>query len=534
MRNIKPIESQAEDYRATSKRPKKAVFVTCFAVILLAIVSVIIQFVYLPLGVDGGLYSYPAFSLSRGGDPGESLLSVEELESIEGVKATWGYDVSRTVRILPMSWWFRIFGANIWTAKAFGLLKTFLLFGIMYFVLRGASRDREVALLLWAIYLTDSTLLYLSTELRPDIMVTILTLIVFLLLNTRVENKINHILIFFFALVSMLLLAVTHITAAIPLSFLMCYMISEIIFSWHSMTKFKKGFYASLIITGLFGFLLRRSICAVLVPSQYLGRIGSNTVVDVEKGVYTLLSGGVVSLIEKEWSRWVGYFYPYNLPLLLVIFIAIFLFIANIIGSSAKKPSSSQLAILIGLIGAVGVLALDPHPWAAHALPLIPFFIIFLAKEIDLTYATKSKHAVIFLLFILVFLSVGSQMGYAGRMVMKCTQSGFSNGAVVDLMKSVFNEDRKYLVVGPTELWPYIDQKTNVTIFDAKLGKMDELSRYMKRIDCFFVDKDYKGYKWEQRFREKYPDVALQTVAEIGNENSGWPFVKVLKPVAQQ
>jgi hypothetical protein len=534
MRNAKFRGSQVADYSTISKRQKKAVLVTCAVAIFSAALAVIIQFVYLPLGVDGALYSYPSLSLSRGGDPGESQLSVEELENIEGVKAAWGYDVSRTVRVLPVSWWFRIFGANIWTVKALGLLEMVFLFGIMYFVLQGASRDRETALLLWAIYLTDSMVLGLSTSLRPDIMVTILTLIVFMLVNTRFEDKTNHILIFFLALLSMLLLAVTHITAAISLSFLMCYMIAEIIFSWHSMTKFKKCLHISLTITGLLGFLMRRSVCAVLVPSQYLDRIGCNTVVDVEKSVYALLSGGILPLIEKEYSRWFNYFYPYNLPLLFVIFIAIFLFAANILGPSGKRPSSSQMSILIGCIGAFGVLALDPHPWAAHALALVPFFIIFLAKELNATHITRLKHIIICFLFVLAFLSAGSQVGRAGRIVMKSTQNGFSNGAFIDLMKSVFNEDRKYLVVGPTELWPYINPKTNVTIFDAKIGKMNELSRYMRKIDYFILDKDYKGYDWENRFREKYPNVALQTVAEIGKEDSGWPFVKVIKPVVQQ
>ena len=533
MRNQKLRGFPVADCSTMSERRKTSVLVTCAAVIFVVTISVIIQFIYMPLGVDGALYTDPAVSLSRGGDPGESQLGDEELKNIKGVKATWGYDLSRTIRVLPMSWWFRVFGANIWTVKTLGLLKTLLLFAIMYFVLQRSSGNREVVLLLWMIYLTDSIVLGLSTKLRPDIIVTILTLIVFMLVNTRFENTKNSILIFFLALLSMFLLGVTHITAAISLSLLICYMIAGIVFSWRSMTKFKKSLYISLIMTGILGFLMRKGISAVLVPSQYLDRIGSNTVVDVEKSVYTLLSGGMLPLIGKEVSRWVDYFYPYNLPLLFVIFMAVFLFVTNIIGPSGKRPSSSQMSILIGIIGALGVLALDPHPWTSHALVIVPFFIIFLANEIKLTNAVKLKHAVTCLLLVLVVLSAGSQAVSTGRIVMKCTQTGFSNQAVIDLMKNVFSEEKPYLVVGSAALWPYINPKTDVTIFDAKIGKMDDLSRYMTKIDYFFLDKDYKDYEWKKHFREKYPDVALETVAEIGKEDSGWPFVKVMKPVVQ-
>ncbi|HOP47955.1 MAG TPA: hypothetical protein PK874_09850 [Desulfobacteraceae bacterium] len=534
MREEKPVEFSLLGCSAISKRQKKTILVACCAALLVVIASMIVQFIYLPLGVDGGLYSYSGVSLSRGGDPGESQLSVEELETVEGVKATWDYDLSRTIRVIPVSWWFRVFGANIWTVKVLGLIETLLLFGIMYVALQRASRDREIALLLWAVYVSDAIVLTLSTELRPDIMITILTLIVFMFVNTEPEENKNHIPIFFLALLCMFLLPVIHITAAISLSFLICYMLTKLILDWRSIKWFQKSLYALLIFTGILGFLIRRGICAALVPSQYLDRIGSNTVVDVEQSVFNLMSGGVLPLIEKEFSRWASYFYPYNLPLLFVAILAVFLFVINIVGPSGKKPSPSQISIVIGCAGALGVLALDPHPWNSHALVIVPFTIIFLANEIKLTSAIKRKYVVMSLLLILVVLSAASHAVRAGRIIAKSTQTGFSNQAVLDLMRNIFNEKKQYLVVGPASLWPYIDPKVNVTIFDAKIGKMDDLSRYMERIDYFFKDKDYKGYEWEKYFRERYPDVILQTVAEIGQEDSGWPFVKVMRPALQR
>jgi hypothetical protein len=335
------------------------------------------------------------------------------------------------------------------------------------------------------------------------------------------------------AILFIFFLSATHITAVIPMSFLGCYMIARIVLEWRTISISTKILYVSLIITAALGFFLRRSLCAILVPSQYLDRIGANTVVNVEKSVFELLQGGIFTVIEKEYLRWVDYFYPYNLVLLCVIFVAMVLFAANRIESTVKRPSPSQMAMLAGLVGALGVLALDPHPWAAHALPLIPFFIIFIAREILATDNTRLRHGVVSVLIILTVFSAGVQTAFAVRVMVKCAENGLSNSAFIDLMKHIFHEDKHYLVVGPTEIWPYINPKINVTIFDAKIGKLDEISGHLNQIDYLIITKDYKGYDWEERFREKYPTVALVTVAEIGDENSGWPFLKVLKPVPQ-
>lgn len=55
-----------------SENFKRAIIPACVLAIVAAITFTIIQVSFLPVGVDGGLYSYPTLSLSRGADPSKS------------------------------------------------------------------------------------------------------------------------------------------------------------------------------------------------------------------------------------------------------------------------------------------------------------------------------------------------------------------------------------------------------------------------------------------------------------------------------
>ena len=494
-------------------------------------------FYYVPLGVDGGLYSYPALSLSRDGDPGESQITVEELQGIHGVKVSYGFDLSRTVRVVPMSMWFRIFGADIWSARIFGLTEMLLLLVISFVVFHGISGNGRVAMLCWLIYSTDSVVLALgSTELRPDIMVTIFTLIVFLCINAddKFYGKREYVIISLSAVLSTFLLALTHITAAVSLALLVSYILAEFLLSWKAVSVYRKWLGASVITTGVITFLMRREFFALFVPTHYPDRSPFSPAVDVEGGIRSLVSGGVWPIVQKEYTRWVDYFLPFNPAVFLAVLLAVFLFGLGIFKHRHIKRLHQQLSILVGCAAACMVLALDPKPWSFHALPVVPFLIIVLANQLKLMDNLRMKNIAVFLLFALIVLSAGTKLALGGRIVLKSAQNGYSNMELIDLMTRILDDkDKDYLIVGSTGIWPYIHPATNVVIFDAKPARMPELKKYLSEIDCILIDKDYKGYNWVSCFETMYPEVYLKQMESIGKEEGGWPFMKGLKPVSR-
>ena len=57
-------------------KTKKSIYIACAVAITSALFFIMVVYIFVPLGCDGGWFSYPALSLSRGGDPGENQMNV--------------------------------------------------------------------------------------------------------------------------------------------------------------------------------------------------------------------------------------------------------------------------------------------------------------------------------------------------------------------------------------------------------------------------------------------------------------------------
>lgn len=512
---------------------RKYVIIVCIAAIVATIILIMSRYFYTPLGVDGGWYSYPAFALSRGGGSGENLLSISELKNLEGVKSSFvKAEFRQSIRVIPMSWWFRIIGTNIWSAKLYGIFELSILMGIAYLLLRQISENKNIALLCWAIFLCDGVAISLgSSNLRADIMYTFMTLLVFLLI--RMEVKKCHLLLFIFGVLSISFLALIRLTSVIPLSFLISYMIIELFLSRKKLSNFKKGFYISMIMAGIMCFLLRAKIWDILLPYHIKFNIKyllGEEIRYVSKS-FTL---EILPRMVREIYRWTDYFFMSNIGEFLAILLALSFFILCLLGLSKKKKIPSQLiSIPMGCVVAIGVLTfIDPAKWAEHALPVVPFFIIILAIVLNIIPNQKQKHIGIMLLFIFVILSSGFKLAQGIDVMRKGVLNGYTNNSVVEIMRHVFSDqDRNYNVIGPTELWPYINQKMNVTIIDRRSRReIEDLKNYLDNIDLIILNNDYQGFNWEELFRKRYPDIELETIAEVGKINSGWHYLKILRP----
>lgn len=519
---------------------RKPVIVVCTVALVATILLITIRYFYTPLSVDGGWYSYPALALSKDRDPGENLCSISELKNIEGVKASFHLDFRQSIRVIPMSLWFRIIGTNIWAVKLYGIFELSILMGMAYLLLRRISENENIALLCTAIYLTDGVAISLgSSDLRADIMLTFMTLLVFLL--TCIEVKNYRSLLFVFGVSSISFLALIRLTSVFSLSFLISYMIIELFLSRKRLSNFKKWFYISMILSGIVSFFMRTKLWDIILPSQYTnltlsgeGNLWSGNLVEAKYYASTLTVDILPKMI-KEIHRWTDYFFMSNLGEFLAILLAFPFFIICLLGLSKTKIPSKLISIPMGCVAAIGVLAfVDPIrcKWAAHALPVVIFFIIILAMVLNIVPNKKQKYLGITLLFVFVIFSSGIKIAQGINIMRKGILNGYTNNSVIKVMKHVFNDEEKsYNIIGPTELWPYINQKTNIIIIDKRSTReIEELKNHLGEIDYIIINNDYQGFNWEEEFRKRYINVELETIAKVGKTNSGWYFVKILKP----
>ena len=133
----------------------------------------------------------------------------------------------------------------------------------------------------------------------------------------------------------------------------------------------------------------------------------------------------------------------------------------------------------------------------------------------------------------MVFFCAGKIIIQGINIIGKANQYKYSNSAVAATLNGVFQrEGKNYIVIGPTELWPDINPKVNVVINDnVRSENMEGLEDLINKVDFIILNGDYLTYKWEARFKNMYPAIRLEKVAEVGNSENNWYFLKIFKPV---
>lgn len=123
---------------------EKWIFAAFISAVVAATFLATVVFLYTPIGTDGGWFSYPALAISRYGDAGENRLSLEEAENIKGIKAIFSFDTRLSIRVIPMSLWFKAFGTSIWAVKLFGVLELLSLMILSFMVIQKNLREEEL------------------------------------------------------------------------------------------------------------------------------------------------------------------------------------------------------------------------------------------------------------------------------------------------------------------------------------------------------------------------------------------------------
>jgi hypothetical protein len=490
------------------------------------------HYFYTPLRVEGGWYSYPALSLSRGEDPGNNYERVDDVREIAGINVIFDVkdDFRRSIRIFPMALWFKALGTSIWAVKLYGIIEHIILLTFMFLVLRQITRDRNFLFLCFAIYLVDlPAIWYGSTNVRPDIIIAAVTLGVFLLVCMD-DRKGHRMSIFLAGVLGIFLLPLIRINAAISLVLLLAYVSIELSLSWHNLSGFKKWFYISLIAAGIVGYLLRDHLLDLIISTRHSPQLPHG----MDRLAYRIVrQKDLIWKLSKELDRWGEYFRLANIGTLVAVFLALGLLLARRLSGGNNMPKRKVMHIgLSALLAMVALAIFDPLRSVGHALTIVAFFILLLARELELISFPRMRKLVIPLLLLIVFSSAGIRFAQGINVAAKSVKNGFSNAAMVETMSNVFNSaGKKYVVFGSTELWPYFNPKTNVILIDFRHKyALNRLSEAIKSVDYIIIDKFYEEEKWEKNFLSRYPGIELKTIRQVGNPMSGWYFLKVTKP----
>jgi hypothetical protein len=492
-------------------------------IVVLTILAIILKIFtsirYLPLTVDGGWTAYPALSMSRGGMATENAEDIDTLKKIKGVAVKYNFD-TRSVRLFLLSGWYKSFKSSLFSCRIYSLLEYLLLIVVAYFFLLRFNRDKRIILLILCIYATDKALLSAIADLRPDIFITMLTMLGFILFDISVSSKKTF--ISWLALLTLSILALTWPYTAMPLSLIFVYFI--VVFLVENNLSIAKRLPLLLILIALptVLFFLRSNINDML--------FGDLKIVDItwNPELKELWAGGVTKLFYKEIIRWSGYFLDSNIIGLLVILSALGAVSFRVITLNQRIPNQLIPLGISVLVGILVLLVADKQYTENHAFAVVPF--LFGIVAIICNSFTSKKWKPISYLFLLAYVSLSIILTviFSLRTAIVLNNSGYNNNKVSAFVNGIMpDKGESILAIGPTALFPNMSTQGNFTMLDDRTGNMLELVNPCE-FSYILIDSEYVLYGYEEKFRKKFRSFDLKKLKVFGDPLNLTGYLKVL------
>ena len=491
---------------------KKIIFATLIFAVITASLLFSAGFYYNDLYCDGGWYSYPALAVSRGGSPAENLKQINDVETMHGVKSLFHHNTSYTIRIIYTSLWFKYISQNIFSLKILSFLELLIFLALTFNIIYIFSEDITVSLLLLALLINDKRLISIATsDYRPDIMVGIFLCISFLLLLWE-----NRALSLIFGSIFSCLLILVHVTAVIPFISMICFFLFYNAFCGNY--SFRDN-YKYLLVTGItfLVFLCRDEIfyslfCLydhILLPSAKIDHNISIMNPAARYKLLTVLSKGILYQIKKEVWRWQRYFIFCNISELLTFLTGLILFFRQFHFQYSKNKKCFAL-FCSTIMGLIAFAVLDPHTTWRHAIAFIPFFFFLLACILKSARETSLKF--IYILIALIWISGLHSITTASQLVFQGEKGGYNIVSTTKYFNELMNrKSHSYIIVGPTEIWPFVKKDRNVLIIDIRNGKQfKKIEPVINSIDYIVINKDYAAWRWKKAFLKYFPDYSLE------------------------
>jgi len=448
---------------------------------------------YLPLQVDGGWYSYPAFAYSLGRDPFSNQATLAAACAMHGLKSLFQFETTSSIRFFYTSAWFRVLGSGFLSLKLLGLLELALLWVLAYHLFRRFFARRDLALLATAFMLTDKSLILEGvSDFRPDLALAAATVGLFLVMSAR---RIRPVHIASACLLAVLTALVAQ-TSAVPLSFVLVATATSAVLSGSAERKRRILLVAAVAVVAVLAFFAR----APLFRSGLSTVIQVHDPVDAVHKMSAVLGGGASAVIRKELTRWTHYFLVSNVALLAVLVAGAIALFAR--GQDGRRVPDKLKGPLLGLAAAMLTLALlDPHITEYHLIPLAPFMLLVLAKFEELARPPLR------LLTVLLAGSAALGLGLAYKVWRVNEQRGTNNWWLQSTLAQLTQARRAYVVLGPTELWPYFPKDRDILLVDRtrspKLLATTGLTA--ADVDYVMLSPDYDVRTWQPVLQQFSP-----------------------------
>lgn len=458
---------------------------------------------HIPLQVDGGWYSYPAVAWVLHGDPYAYQLTLGEAIAAGGTRVLFQFETTSSLRVLYTAPAIAAFGASRGLLLLVSLAEYGLLVWGAWLVFRATFRSRHLILPVVLLVAFDlSVLVPAVTDFRPDNVLAAASLLLYWLLAPAKLSRGRLAAATMVATLTVL----TATTSPIPVVFIVTALgTEELIRAGQVRTKklmavLSVGAFAALV------FLLKGSLFEVLLqPDRPI-------VSPVDPAVRMLAKWGAgpLGILSIEGERWMHYLSGGNLVIGLATMGAVG---RTLLAIQTRRMSPQSWGTAVGLLCAlifVGVA--DAHETPSHLVPLVPF-IWLLFSDVESTSVDWSRIA----LPALSVLAIAASIALSVKWGVEMNRSGSRVAHVRQALQSLGSAGMHPVVIGPTELWPYLPPKDHIVLVDwfRSADGISQHSEVLQRAQFVVLNRDYDWDSWSRNLAAR-PDLEVRPMDSHG------------------
>lgn len=475
--------------------PDPAWLVGTAASLLLATIALAAAYAwFVPLGVDGGWYSYPGYALSQGRDPAENLLPFHELEAIpNSVRAHFGYEL-RSVLLVPIhAAWFSLFGATVASIKIFGAVQWAVLSLLVATAAWTVTRNRHVAWLAALVTSSDSWIVSQSfADLRPDIPIAIvLGGSVVALLRWLVTERPAWLGV---AVLGAGMLPLLHLTGLIALSFL-CALTTTLLVMSPPNTERRRGLWA-IPACGLLMFLVRQVVIDFLVPTNLPVALELPFRNDLIVEINRIVAMGVGGKLAFEWQRWSDYLFISNVSHLCFVGLGLLGLARAALDRDEVRPHLPRALLAALVLAALVAIVFDTTVPRGHLISLACMAYLAACLGLHTLLRRRTSLAVFRALVIIGVAGAGLRTAKTFDIVLSGLEAGASNRQLGVFLQGLLHPDSDHTVIAPTYLWPYLDHGGSLVLVDPGSRLWTSSDDRWRHIHRVIVDRELSQRGW--------------------------------------
>jgi hypothetical protein len=516
----------------------KARWALCALVLATLISSSTVAFLHTKwwvINTDGGWYSYPAYAMSEGRDPGENMLSPDRVSlDTPGVRSVFHWENRSFLLTRLLSGWFSIAGHGHESIVLFGLSQWIGCAALAWALIWYASGSYWASTAGAMALLADSNFIWeCFSDLRPDVLLALLSLgcLGFLFRYIRSRGYLDLAA----GGLLLLMLPLVHTTGVLPLAALLAYigLIAIVGQRGKSHDGNLRLPLVLLIVASAAVVAFRQTILDVLVPTQVplevevLGR--HNLVADL----HAILSRGVVDKAVQEGERWREYFRSTNFAQVLFLVTGIYGVILR--GNPATGDKILRTMLLAGwLVGVIAITCLDSHSTPSHLISLVALGYVIAgigwARLLDDVGRAERSRAVAALVSIGVMIFVLKSV-QAIYVISNGVTQDVSGEAVRALAKHVLPTSGDPWVIGPTSIWLYAPADARCIVVDKREDPSVIQTKLWKHVAVLIIDSDFLKYGWGSVAQDGVTKGWLYPIGRVGHPSNSIYYMEAFRVV---